>query len=92
MQKVIKNFFTGNHLKETFDSNSRMIKLLTILYGEIKRTVKAIGCNKKFLQQLLETLKSDFCNPPIVVHNRLYSIFDKAQIKTNDKLDLRQLI
>ena len=47
MQKVIKNFFTGNHLKETFDSNSRIIKLLTILYGEIKRTVKAIGCNKK---------------------------------------------
>ena len=67
-----------------------MIRLLSILDGEAKHTLEAIGCNKIFYATALKTLKRDFGNPLIVAHSRLCSIFDKAQIKANDKVGLRQ--
>ena len=88
--EFIENFFTRVHSKRTFDDNTRMIRLLSVLDGEAKRTVEAIGCNKIFYATALKTLKRDFGNPLIVAHSRLCSVFDKAQIKANDKVGLRQ--
>ena len=67
-----------------------MIRLLSTLDGEAKRTVEAIGC-KIFYATALKTLKRDFGNPVIVAHSRLSFIFDKPQIKANDKISLRQI-
>ena len=88
--EFIENFFTRVLSKRAFDDNTRMIRLLSVLDGEAKRTVEAIGCNKIFYATALKTLKRDFGNPLIVAHSRLCSVFDKAQIKTNDKVGLRQ--
>ena len=67
-----------------------MIRLVSVLDGEAKPTVEAIGCNKIFYAIALKNLKRDFGIPLIVAHSRLCSVFDKAQIKANDKVGLRQ--
>ena len=59
-----------------------MIRLLSTLDGEAKRTVYAIGCNKIFYTIALKALKRDFGNPLIAAHTRLNSVFDKPQIKS----------
>ena len=84
-----ENFDTRVHSKRTFDDNTRMIRLVSVLDGEAKRTVEAIGCNKIFYATDLKTLKRDFGNPLIVAHSILCSVFDKAQMKANDKAGLR---
>ena len=78
--EFIENFFTRAHSKRTFDDNTRMIRLPSVLDGEAKRTVEAIGCNKTLYATALKTLKRDFVNPLIIGHSRLCSVFDKAQI------------
>ena len=88
--EFIENFFTRDQLKQTFDDNTRMIRLLSTLGGEAKRTVDAIVCNKILYAIALETLKRIFGNPLIGAHSRLSSVFDKPQIKANDKISLRQ--
>ena len=88
--EFIENFFTRVHSKQTFDENTRMIRLISALDGEAKRTVEAIGCNKIFYATALKTLKRDFGNPLIVAHSRLSSVFDNPQIKAYDKIGLRQ--
>ena len=42
------DFFTKARLKGTFHDNIRMIRILSILAGEAKRTVEAIGGNDIF--------------------------------------------
>ena len=88
--EFIENFFTRGQLKQTFDDNTRMIRLLSTLGGEAKRTEDAIGCNKILYAIALQTLKRIFGNPLIGAHSRLSSVFDKQQIKANDKISLRQ--
>ena len=89
--EFVENFFTRRvHSKQTFDDNTRMIRLLSTWDGETKRTVDAIGCNKIFYATTLKTLKRDFRNPLLVAHSRLNSVFDKQQIKANDKISLCQ--
>ena len=41
-------FALYDHLRHIFDDNTRMIRLVTTLDKEAKRTVDAIGCNKIF--------------------------------------------
>ena len=88
--EFIENFFTRLHLKQTFDDNTRMIRLLRTLDGEAKRNVGAIGCNKIFYATALKSLKRGFGHPLIVAHSRLSSVFDKPQVKANDKISIRQ--
>ena len=88
--EFIENVFTRDQLKQTLDDNTRMIRLLSTLDGEAKRTVDAIGCNKIFYAIALETLKRIFGNTLSVALSRLSSVFDKPQIKANDKISLRQ--
>ena len=45
---------------------------------------------KIFYATALTTLKRDFGNPLIVTHSRRSFVFDKLQIKTNDKINLPQ--
>ena len=82
--------FSRVHSKRTFDDNTRIFRLLSVLEGEAKRTVEAIGCNKIFYDTALKILKRNFGNTLIVAHSRRSSVFDKAQIKANDKVGLRQ--
>ena len=88
--EFIENVFTRDQLKQTLDDNTRMIRLLSTLDGEAKRTVDAIGCNKIFYAIALETLKRIFGHTLSVALSRLSSVFDKPQIKANDKISLRQ--
>ena len=55
--EFIENIFARVHSKQTFDDNTRMIRLLSKLDGEAKRTVDTIGCNKIFYATALKTLK-----------------------------------
>ena len=61
-----------------------MIRLLSTLDGEAKRTVDAIGCNKIFYATALKTLKRDFGNPLIVAHSRLSLRQFYQQLKCNN--------
>ena len=88
--EFIENLFTRVHSKQTFDDNTRVIRLLSTLDGEAKRTVDTIACSKIFYANALKTLKRDFGNPLIVAHSRLSSVIDKPQIKASDKISLRQ--
>ena len=88
--EFIENFFARAHSKRTFDGNTRMTGLLSVLDGEAKLTLEAIGCNKTFYATALKTLKRDFGNTLIVAHSTLCSVFNKAQIEANDKVGLRQ--
>ena len=87
--EVIENLFTRVHSKQTFDDNTRVIRLLSTLDGEAKRTVDAIAGSKIFYATALKTLKRDFGKPLIVAHSRLSSVIDKPQIKASDKISLR---
>ena len=66
-----------------------MIRLLSKLNGEAKRTVDATGCNKKIYATTLKTLKRDFGNLLIIAHSRRSSVFDKPQMKANGEISLR---
>ena len=63
---------------------------MRVLDGETKHTVEAIGCNEIFYATALKTLKRDFGNPLLIAPSRPCSVFDKAQIKANDKVVVRQ--
>ena len=89
MLEFTENVFTRVHSKQTFHDNARTIRLLSTLDGEAKRTVDPIGSKKIFYATALKTLKRDLGNPLIVAHSRFSSVFDKPQIKGNDKISLR---
>ena len=56
--EFIENIYTRVHSKRTFDDNTRMIRLVSVLDGEAKRTVEAIGCNKIFYATALVFVKA----------------------------------
>ena len=89
--ELIEKVFARVHSKQkqTFDDNIRMIRLLSKLNGEAKRTVDATGCNKKIYATTLKTLKRDFGNLLIIAHSRRISVFDKPQMKANGEISLR---
>ena len=76
-------------MKISFDDNTRMQRLLSVLEGEAKRSVEAIGHNGIFYATALKSLKRDFGNPVIVSHLKIQSLLDQQQIKPNDKIGLR---
>ena len=73
------------HCKSSFDVNIRMTYLLSVLDGEAKKAIEAVGTCGFFYASALKTMKREFGNTPLVSHLRLKSIFSKPQIKANDR-------
>ena len=90
--EFIENFYTRVHSKSTFTDNMRMTRLLSVLDGPAKKSVEAIGSNSLFYATAFKALKKDFGNPLLISHLRLKDIFDKPQIKANDRISLKQYL
>ena len=88
--EFIENFRSRVHLKTTFDDNLRMERLCSVLDGEAKRVIEAIGKSGRFYATALKTLKRDFGNPVLVSHAKLKLLFDQPQIKGADRMSLRR--
>ena len=86
----VENFKTRVHLKVTFDDNTRMERLLSVLDGEAKRSIQSIGSNGIFYAIALKTLKRDFGNPVVVAQSKLKSVLDLPQLPSNDRTSLRR--
>ena len=67
-----------------------MQRLLSVLEGEAKRSVEAIGHNGIFHITALKSLKRDSGNP--VNHLKIQSLLDQPQIKPNNKIGLRHYL
>ena len=67
-----------------------MERLCSVLDGEAKRVIEAIGKSGRFYATALKTLKRDFGNPLLVSHAKLKLLFDQPQIKGADRMSLRR--
>ena len=77
-------------MKSLFNENTRMQGLCSVLEGEAKQSVEAIGHNGRiFYATTLKPLKRDFCNPVIVSHLKIQSVLDLPQIKPKNKIGLQ---
>ena len=83
--EFIECFYTRVHCKSSFDDNIRMTYLLSVLDGEAKKAIEAVGTCGLFYASALKTLKREFGNTLLVSHLRLKSMFNKPQIKANDR-------
>ena len=88
--EFIENFKIRVHNKLTFDDNTRMERLLSVLDGEAKRSIQTIGCNGIFYASALKTLKRDYGNPVVVSQLKLNAILDLPQLQSNDRTALRR--
>ena len=87
--EFIENFNIMVHLKATFNETIRMERLLSVLRGEVKRSVESIGRNSIFYATTLKCLKREFGNPNVAAHLKLISLFDQPQIKAADRASLK---
>ena len=53
-----------------------------------KRVIAAIGLNGIFYATALKTLKKNIGDPLLVAHLKIKAVFDRPQIKANDKIGL----
>ena len=67
-----------------------MAHLLSVLDGEAKKEVETISASGIFYATALKTLTRDFGSPLLISHFRLKCLFDKPQIRANDRITLRQ--
>ena len=88
--EFIENFKSRVHCKVSFDDNTRMERLLSVLDGEAKKSIQSIGSNGIFYASALKSLKRDFGNPVVVSHLKLKAVLDMPQIPTNDRVLLRR--
>ena len=66
-----------------------MLKLISVLDGEAKRVIAAIGSNGIFYTTALKTWKKNFGDPLLVALLKIKAVFDRPQIKINDRIGLR---
>ena len=67
-----------------------MKPLLSVLDGDAKRVVSAIGRNGLFYATALKDLKREFCNPYAISFLKLKPVLDQSQIQTDDQKGLKQ--
>ena len=67
-----------------------MERLLSVLDGDAKRVVSAIGRNGPFYAAALRALKREFGNPYAVSFLKLKAVLDQSQIQTDDQMGLKQ--
>ena len=87
--EFIQSFKERVHEKRTFTDNVRMERLLSVLDGEAKRVVTAIGRNGMFYATALKTLKREFGNSYAVSHLKLKEVLNLPQISEDDSKGLR---
>ena len=73
------------HMKRTFSYSLRMERLLSVLDGDAKRVVSAIGRNGLLYAAALKTLERDFGNPYAVSFLKLKAVLDQSQIQADDQ-------
>ena len=66
-----------------------MERLLSVLKGEAKKLVESIGKSGIFYATALKTLKRDFGNAFTVAYMKTKLLFDKPQLKHNDRISLK---
>ena len=88
-REFIEKNFSPVHQKCSFDDNLRKLRLINVLDGEAKRVVATIGSNGVFYATALKTLKKNFGDPLLVEYLKIKAVFDRPQIKTNDRIGLR---
>ena len=74
--EFIECFYTRVHCKSSFYDNIRMTYLLSVLGGEVKKAIEAVGTCGLFYVSALKTLKREFGNTLLVSHLRLKSMFN----------------
>ena len=67
-----------------------MEHLLSVLEGDAKRVVSAIGRNGLLYATALKTLKREFGNPEAVFFLKLKAVLDQSQMQTDDQKGLKQ--
>ena len=67
-----------------------MEHLLSVLEGDAKRVVSAVGRNGLFYATALKTLKREFGNPEAVFFLKLKAVLDQSQMQTDDQKGLKQ--
>ena len=67
-----------------------MIRLLSVLKGEAKRSIESIGASGLFYETALKSLKMDLGNTQVVSDFKMNLVLDKPQIKEKDRATLRQ--
>ena len=88
-REFIEKNFSPVHQKCSFDDNLRKLRLINVLDGEAKRVVATIGSNGVFYATALKTLKKNFGDHLLVEYLKIKAVFDRPQIKTNDRIGLR---
>ena len=88
-REFIEKIFSPVHQKCSFDDNLRKLRLINVLDGEAKRVVATIGSNGVFYATALKTLKKNFGDPLLIKYLKIKAVFDRPQIKTNDRIGLR---
>ena len=66
-----------------------MLRLISVLEGEAKRVIAAIGSNAIFYATALKTLKKNFGDPLLVAHFKIKKVFVRPQIIPNYRIGLR---
>ena len=66
-----------------------MLRLISALDREAKRVIAAIGSNGIFYATILKALKKNFGEPLLVAHLKIKAVLDRSQIKTNDRIGVR---
>ena len=77
-------------MERTFSDSLRMVRLLSVLDGDAKRVVSAIGRNGLFYATALKALKREFGKPYVVSFLKLKAILDQSQIQTGDQKGHKQ--
>ena len=67
-----------------------MEHLLSVLEGDAKWVVSAIGRNGLLYATALKTLKREFGNPEAVFFLKLKAVLDQSQMQTDDQKGLKQ--
>ena len=88
--EFIQCFKERVYIKKAFSDSVRMERLLSVLDGEAKRVVSAIGRNGLFYATALKALKREFGNPYAVSFLKLKIFLDQSQIQTDDQKGLKQ--
>ncbi|XP_057316774.1 uncharacterized protein LOC130657792 [Hydractinia symbiolongicarpus] len=88
--EFVENFKFRVHLKVSFDDNTRMERLISVLDGEAKKTVLSIGASGIFYASALKALKRDFGNPVVASYFKLKNVLDLPQIPPRDRTSLRR--
>lgn len=86
----MENFKSRVHLKVSFDDNTRMERLISVLDGEVKKAVLSIGATGISYASALKALKRDFGNPVVVFYFKLINVLDLPQIPPRDRTSLRR--